>query len=164
MFCPKCGQPDQTPESYCRQCGTYLPDLSKPAKTSTTPEVHFKANIVLTVMTIVTCITLAILLWSMLAFRPDTHPLIYVTAGLMMAMSIWHVQTLWRTLLLRKHFKRTTIKRELKPGAAQSTDKLLDPADLENIVPASVTERTTRHSTADGRRSAEPKHQADRAV
>jgi len=28
MFCPKCGAADQTPDSYCRQCGEWLPDLS----------------------------------------------------------------------------------------------------------------------------------------
>lgn len=28
MFCPRCGVADQTPDSYCRQCGEWLPDLS----------------------------------------------------------------------------------------------------------------------------------------
>ncbi|MFZ1699252.1 MAG: hypothetical protein WBO10_13790 [Pyrinomonadaceae bacterium] len=28
MFCPKCGSAEQTPDSYCRQCGEWLPDLS----------------------------------------------------------------------------------------------------------------------------------------
>lgn len=26
MFCSKCGAADQTPDSYCRQCGEWLPD------------------------------------------------------------------------------------------------------------------------------------------
>jgi hypothetical protein len=27
MFCPKCGSADQKAESYCRQCGEWLPDI-----------------------------------------------------------------------------------------------------------------------------------------
>ncbi len=145
MFCPKCGNPDQTPESYCRQCGIFLPDLSKPVRTETPPETHFRANIVLSSMTIVACTTLSILLWTMLAFRPDTPTLIYVTAGLLFAMAIWHIQTLYRTLQLRKHFKKAKVTRELDTVRAADTGKLLDEADLSDVVPASVTEHTTKH-------------------
>ena len=28
MFCPKCGTPEQTPDAYCKKCGTYLRDNS----------------------------------------------------------------------------------------------------------------------------------------
>lgn len=28
MFCPKCGKGEQTPDSYCRSCGEFLPDFS----------------------------------------------------------------------------------------------------------------------------------------
>ncbi len=145
MFCPKCGNPDQTPESYCRQCGIFLPDLSKPVRTETPPETHFRANIVLSSMTIVACTTLSILLWTMLAFRPDTPTLIYVTAGLLFAMAIWHIQTLYRTLQLRKHFKKTKATRELGAAPDAETGRLLDEADMSNVVPASVTEYTTKH-------------------
>ena len=145
MFCPKCGKPDQSPESYCRGCGTYLPDLTKPVKGPAPPEQHVTANIVLSSMTIFTSFTLAILLWSTLAFRPDTHPLIYVTAGLLGAMGCWHVQTLWRTILLRKHLKNSKPSRENELETNVTKGKLLDQANFENIVPTSVTNRTTKH-------------------
>ena len=32
MFCPKCGRGGQAPDSYCRQCGDWLPDLSSGAR------------------------------------------------------------------------------------------------------------------------------------
>ncbi len=162
MFCPKCGKSDQTPESYCRQCGIFLPDLSKPHKTLAAPETHLRANIVLSSLTIVTTLTLAILLYSILAFKADTHPLIYATAGLLIAMSFWHAQTLWRTLILRKQFKA------LKPGRVgeiegedATTGKLLESADFENMVPASVTDRTTKHLTATEKHSAQSQHQSN---
>lgn len=81
----------------------------------------------------------------MLAFRPDTPTLIYVTAGLLFAMAIWHIQTLYRTLQLKKHFKKTKVKREIDSGREVETGKLLDEADMSNVVPASVTEHTTKH-------------------
>jgi hypothetical protein len=144
MFCPNCGNPDQKPETYCRQCGIFLPDLSKPVKT-VSPEQHVTANTALSAMTIVTAFTLAILLWSMLGFREDTHPLIYVTAGLLIAIGCWHVQTLWRTLLLRKHLKKNLPPREnMLEGAAFTNRELAQPT-FEDVVPANLTERPTKN-------------------
>ncbi len=147
MFCPKCGKSEQSPETYCRQCGIFLPDLSKPLKTGQTPQQHLTANIVLSSMTIVVSFTLAILLWTMLGPIENAHPLILVTAGLLFAMGCWHIQTLWRTLMLRKHLKQSKRQSpEAEVGTATiPTGKLLEEADFENIVPSSVTEKTTRH-------------------
>lgn len=152
MFCPKCGKADQAPESYCRQCGIFLPDLSKPVKPPHSPEQHITANIVLSSMSIVAGLTLAILLWAVLAFRPDTHPLIYVTAGVLFAMAMWHIQTLWRTLQLRKYLKREKPKNNdvlLEPP--KGGERQLTQADSTDVVPASVTERTTRQLAEKGR-------------
>ena len=149
MFCPSCGRSDQIAESYCRQCGTFLPDLTKPVKQPTPPEQHVFANIILSSMTIVACFTLAILLYTILAFKHDTHPLIYATAAVLTAMGAWHIQTLWRALLLRKHFKKMKPPVNDDIAASRSldvnTDKLLDTPDLSDFVHASVTENTTRH-------------------
>jgi len=145
MFCPKCGKSEQTPETYCRQCGIFLPDLSKPVKGPVKPEEHVKVNLVFSVMTVIACFTLAILLYSILAFRDDTHWLIYATAGVLTAMGFWHTQTFWRALLLRKHFKKNLRPAETVLDSTAKTDKLLEKADFSNMVPPSVTDRTTRH-------------------
>jgi hypothetical protein len=149
MFCPKCGTSDQAPETYCRQCGLYLPDLSKPVKPRNNPEEHVKVNTVLTALTIVACFTLSILLYSMLAFRSDTHPLIYVTAALLLAMGVWHIQTFWRTLLLRKYLKKNRqSQQEIFEIGEPVTRRLLDEADFKKVVTANVTDRTTRELSA----------------
>jgi len=155
MFCPRCGKSEQLPETYCRRCGLFLPNLSKPAKRESPPEEHLRANKVLNALTIVVSFTLAILLYSILAFRPNTHPLIYVTAGLLIAMGSWHIQTFIRTLKLTKQWKRRS--RFSEPGGALpgspaavesiSTAKLLDQVDVVNTHPPSVTENTTKHLT-----------------
>lgn len=150
MFCPRCGKADQMPETYCRQCGLYLLDFSKPLKRKSPPEEHLKANTVLSVMTIIASFTLSFLLFLVLGFRSFTHPLIYATAGVLLAMGGWHVQTLIRTLVLKKQWKRRVPLNEFQAAAAESfkstqTAKLLDEPDFTNAIPASVTEHTTRH-------------------
>ncbi len=145
MFCPNCGKGDQTPETYCRQCGIFLPDISRPVKSGQTPQDHVTANIVLNSMTIVACFTLAALLYSILGFQDSTHPLIYVTAGLLIAMGFWHTQTLWRSILLRRHFKMAAPKNpgQLENHASPAFE--LDGAKFKELVPASITDRTTRN-------------------
>jgi hypothetical protein len=152
MFCPRCGKAEQLPESFCRQCGVFLPDLSRPFKREIAPEDHLKANTVLSSLTIVVSFTLSILLFFILGFKPDTHPLIYVTAGLLIGIGGWHIQTLIRTLKLKKQWKRRTALTQAPPETqpafkSASTAKLLEQANLENAVPASVTDHTTRHLT-----------------
>ena len=153
MFCPKCGKADQQPETYCRQCGNYLNDFDKPAKKRTTPEQHLTANTVLSLMTAVTSLTLAILLYSYYLGKPDTPAIIYATAGFLTAMTAWQIQTFWRSLLLRKHFKKQKPEsanqlsgsNELQYVPAMLTKELLNEADLSNIVSNSVTENTTKN-------------------
>ena len=146
MFCPRCGKAEQTAESYCRQCGLLLPDLSKPLKRESPPEEHLKANTVLSLMTICASFTLSFLLFLILGFRDFTHPLIYVTAGILIAIGGWHIQTLIRTLMLKKQWQRRTPLTETQMAFKSTpTAKLLDEADFEDAIPASVTEHTTRH-------------------
>jgi len=175
MFCPKCGNADQAPETYCRQCGVFLPDLSKPIKRQHPPEEHIKVNSVLSLMTVIVSFTLAILLWSLMGFRQDTHPLVYVTASLLTAIGAWHIQTFIRMRMLRKQWKRRNSGTEVETGETSrasrtrnygkqlkrrnrrtdveasndfrsvSTAGLLDESDFENIVPPSITDNTTRH-------------------
>jgi hypothetical protein len=153
MFCPRCGKADQLPETYCRQCGLYLTDFSKPLKRESPPEEHLKANTVLSVMTIVASFTLSFFLFLVLGFRSFTHPLIYVTAGILLAMGGWHIQTLIRNLMLKQQWKRRVPLGEIQAASPEtppavrstSTGKLLDQADFADAIPVSVTEHTTRH-------------------
>ena len=152
MFCPKCGNPDQAPETYCRRCGIFLPDLSKPVRREATPEENLKVNTVLTLMTVIVSFSLAISLYVFLGFRPDTHPLIYVAAGLLIAMGGWHIQTFIRTRQLKRQWSRKYRSAKIEKGEDHeqafeqaSTARLLPDADLNDIIPTSVTENTTKH-------------------
>ncbi len=104
MFCPNCGTGGQSAETYCRKCGTFLPDFEKALAKQTTPRDHFTANTVLSVMTALVSATLAVLLYANFLGKDDTPLLIYVTAGFLTAMFFWQVQVIWRSVLLRREF------------------------------------------------------------
>jgi hypothetical protein len=150
MFCPKCGMADQQPETYCRQCGVFLPDLSKPFKAESPPEENLKVNSVLSLMSVIVSFTLAILLYALLGFRADTHLMIYITAGFLLAIGGWQIQTFIRTRRLREQWTRGSRQTDAVGETAEpqfrspSTAKLLEQPDLSSSIPASVTENTTR--------------------
>lgn len=151
MFCPKCGKADQEENTYCRQCGVFLPEFTKENKRNISPEEHIKYNIVLHVMTIAVSFTLAVLLFSFSLGKEDTPMLIYITAGFLIAMSAWQIQTLWRSFQLKKHFKRrrndaAEHQNQDSPNVFESapTKQLLNEADFADAVPArSIIEHTT---------------------
>ncbi len=149
MFCPRCAKADQLPETYCRQCGLYLPDVSKALTRQSPPEEHLTANTVLSVMTIITSFTLSFLLILTLGFRSFTHPLIYVAAGILLALGGWHIQNLIRNAML-KHWKRrdplseTQVETQITFKSA-ATAELLEESAFTDAIPVSVTEHTTRH-------------------
>ncbi len=145
MFCPKCGKADQSPETFCRQCGIFLPDIEKSAKKRQTPEDHLKANTFLSLFSIIVSFTLAIALYSIFLPRNDTHWVIYLTAGFLIAIGAWQIQSLWRTLLLKKHFNKNRTQSESALETEAMVGKVLDKADLGDIIMPSITERTTRN-------------------
>ena len=108
MFCPRCGKADHIEESYCRQCGVFLPDFDKLAKREISPDELLKANTALSLLTICASFTLSFRLFAILGFMSTTHPLIYATAGLLIVIGGWHIQSFIRTQKLKTQWKRRT--------------------------------------------------------
>lgn len=159
MFCPKCGKADQSPETYCRQCGIFLYDIEKARKIETPPEKHLMINTVLNSMSIIVSMALAFILYSMNLNLPETRFIVYLAVGFLIAMSAWQIQTLWRTVQLKKQIK--THRRQpmdITPDSGITTDKLLEKPDFENMVPASVTDRTTKHLAETKIKSSQTEH------
>ncbi|MEZ5347273.1 MAG: hypothetical protein R2681_17130 [Pyrinomonadaceae bacterium] len=155
MYCPNCGKPDQEIETFCRQCGSFLPDFEKAAKRKTTPEDHLKANTVMSLLTGLVSLTLAVILYSMFLGKEGTPVIIYVVAGFLTAMFGWQTQVFIRTLMLKKQLKKPqNVESEPELFESKPTGELLPEADLENVVPASVVENTTRDLKEHAKRSA----------
>jgi len=149
MFCPKCGAADQSVETFCRNCGNFLPDFDKVAKKETPAEKHIEINSFFSAATAVISLALAIMLYAMFIGREGTPWIIYLVFAFMMTITAWQVQTFIRTRKLKKQFEKLRPRRDDGPAKAtlapKETTNLLDEANFENVVPASVTEKTTRN-------------------
>lgn len=157
MFCPKCGKADQTLNTYCRQCGEFLPDHSVKKRGFTmggdTPEQQIRVNLILNFLSGAVSLILAILLYATFWNQPGTSQVIYLTAAFLLAMCGWQFSTFRVGLKLRKTFaarKNTGEVETIKPFGendlpSAKTAPLLNEADMTNVVSASVTENTTKH-------------------
>jgi len=153
MFCPQCGSGDQEPETFCRQCGRFLPDFEKLKSKEIPPEEHLKANNVLILMSAIVSATLAILLHAFFTAREDTPILIRITAGLLTAMFFWQAQTFWRNMQLKNQLPKSRKKHKEEPEALDTNPLvdsvkakgLLNESDVSDAVPQSAIENTTKH-------------------
>jgi len=156
MFCPNCGKADQKENTYCRQCGKFLPDFDKIKRREIPPEVHLKANTVLNIMTAIGSLTLAILLYVFFLGKENTPVIIFVTAGFLTAMFAWQVQVFWRNLKLKKQIippSRAENEEKQEEIKSAQTNDLLNEADFSDIIPAIVTEYTTKNLKEKANRS-----------
>ena len=150
MFCPNCGKADQKVDSYCRQCGEFLPDLSAKKRLAlggNTPEEHINVNLALNIATAVVSFVLAAALYVTYFRKPDARALIYVVAAFLLAIGAWQITMFSVNLKLKKHFKKrkdTGPQPEETKFQSADTKELLPEADFKNVVPESVVEQTTR--------------------
>lgn len=152
MYCPKCGKAEQKEKTFCRNCGEFLPDLSRTKGSASfggdTPEDQIKVNLVLNLLSALVSLFFAVALYVTFHDR-DTPTIVYLAAAFLLAMSAWQFSTFYIGLKLKKHFSRepevsvpdNPTQASIK---AEQSKKSLNEADFESIVPASVTENTTK--------------------
>lgn len=139
-------------ESYCRQCGEWLPDLSKRGIKSfggDSPEESLHISLFLSAMTAAVALLLAVWLYAAYLGKPGTPAIIYVTAAFLLAMAGWQASNFYVGIKLRRNLVRrrkgdfagqaNELKEARRFGAA------LPEADISQFVhqPTSVTENTT---------------------
>ena len=155
MFCPNCGNADQKENTYCRQCGGFLPELNQRKKTLSfggdTPQEQIRTNLILNFMSGVVSVVSSLLLYVMFWTRGSEFQFVFLIAAFLLAMGGWQFSTFIVNLKLRKTFARKnaaldeaeTTFAPNEVGAA-ATGPLLPEADPSSQVPASVIEQTTR--------------------
>lgn len=166
MFCPSCGKADQNENTYCRQCGEFLPDFEgggkrRPRKT---PADLFRLSLTFNLLSAVAGISMAIALIVTHAGNEGTHPVIYAATSLLTVISIWQIVSFFNNLKLRKRFVRRDEEVEesgISELKARKTKELLPEADLRQVIPASVTESTTRTLDDKIKISSQPKQESD---
>jgi len=155
MFCPNCGTAEQKENSYCRNCGEFLPVLNKktlPAFGGNTPEEQIRTNLFLNLLSATVSLILAVSLYWTFGWKSDVLPIIFIVAAFLLAMCGWQFSTFIIGLKLRKNFnqRKGETEKDAFPEATKNissanTRELLNEADLTDVVPASVTENTTKH-------------------
>ena len=151
MFCPKCGKGEQTPDSYCRNCGDFLVGAAGSMSLMTrilgisNPENQVKFTLTID---LVTAIVSGLLLFFVMGYfdgasrktgapTPGIMYLVYFFLGF---VSVWQLLSFTVGTTYRK--KLTAAK---KAALSQAAPQSLPPADMKNVVANSVTEQTTRN-------------------
>lgn len=155
MFCPKCGKSEQQSETYCRQCGEFLTDLNKNnnlAFGGNTPEKQIKTNLFLNLLSAIVSICSALTLYLTVWLGVENSAVLLIIAGFLLAMSGWQFSTFAVVLKLKKNFAKRkesqfsesepAVQIHFKPA---ETKQLLKEADINDIVPPSVVENTTKN-------------------
>jgi hypothetical protein len=150
MFCPNCGNADQTENSYCRKCGEFLPNLKKPLKNSfggETPQENVRAISSLSLIASVASLLVAV--W-MYATNHSVPFVLHLAAAVLLCNAFWNLSNFYivRKLAARLNLKRSESIEQpqiLPENKSDSSQILLPKADTnEFITPDSVTENTTR--------------------
>jgi hypothetical protein len=149
MYCPNCGKSDQKENTYCRQCGEFLPDFEAKQKLPKTPAEQFQLSLVFNCLSALAAFSMAIVLYIFHFGNPDTHFTIYMAASLFTVIGAWQTVSFFNNLKLKRRFVRKEKETgedlfEEKIIKYTETKELLPEADFENIIPTSVTESTTR--------------------
>jgi hypothetical protein len=147
MFCPNCGAAEQKQNTYCRRCGSHLPDLSEAnGKQPKTPEERFRLTLVFNLLSAFAGISMAVALLIVHWGNDATHPVIYAAISLFTVISFWQIFSFFNNLNLKKRFVRKTTDESAAESVSENpaTNELLPEADLRDFVPASVVENTTK--------------------
>ena len=154
MFCPKCGTADQSANAYCRNCGEFLPDLSKKNNTAfggNTPEEQIRVTQTLNSLSAIVSFAMAILLYWSHWGKPDVSSTVYMAAAFLLTIGFWQISNFIVGLKLKKHFNKRKEGIEIENKDAEKrfqpaqTSELLPEADFSNVVSTSITDNTTRH-------------------
>lgn len=162
MFCPSCGKSEQSPDSYCRNCGEFLTDVSGKSYLlnkilgGTTPDTQVNVNLTINV---VTTLVSSLLLGFLNGFYDAQYnrtgeaapPIIYLVYIFLGLVSLWQILSFLINMRLKRKLggrKKGGISVDSNVNenalSSRSTQKSLPQADLDNIVPASVIEETTK--------------------
>jgi hypothetical protein len=148
MYCPRCGKPEQVAETYCRNCGVFLFDASKPAETTEWWGDNIDIPTFVNALRAAVCFVFAILLYAVAGSQPDASRLIPITAVILFAMGVVQSDALRKTIRLRKRRK----SHNLAEHNDAITGKLLEPPNFADLAPDSVITPTTRQLTREPRR------------
>ena len=153
MFCPNCGNGEQTPDSYCRSCGEFLAGAANSISLMTrilgisNPEKQVKFTLTID---LVTAIVSGFLLFFLMGYFDGAYaktgvsapPIVYLVYVFLGFVTVWQLMSFTVGTAYRK--KLTASKKSAISQDQPDSQGSLPPADVKNVVANSVTEQTTR--------------------
>lgn len=147
MFCLHCGASDQQALTYCRSCGTLLPDSKNSRKRAIPPEEYIRKSNFVSVATL--ALSILTFLYLLFVFRLKDAPMAVVfTQVILLLFASWQVLAIVRNKKLSKAIDKQLNEKGLENSALESqgegASRHLPGANIRDIVPASIVEGTTR--------------------
>ena len=162
MYCPKCGNAKQEPESYCRNCGEFLMDnsnlsfLMNKMLGGSRPTTQINVNLAINLITIFTSFLLIGFLnghYDALKERTgeEAPSVIYLVYLFLIVISIWQMLSLIVGVRLKSKLngKKTASELESSEGlqdslSSKQTQELISSSESHQTVPLSVTDESTK--------------------
>lgn len=162
MYCPKCGNAKQEPESYCRNCGDFLMDysglsyLTNKMLGGSRPTTQINVNLAINLITILTSfLLLGFLNGHYDALKERTGegapPVIYLVYLFLIFISLWQLLSLIVGARLRRKLNRKkavsqleNLKRLQNNLTSKNTQELLQLEESHQTVPLSATDESTK--------------------
>jgi hypothetical protein len=175
MFCPKCGNADQTENSYCRNCGEFLMDSSNKFNLIynflgiSAPEKQITVNLIINFFGLVLSVVLLGFLMGYFDAGENKNPpvptpsIIYFVYAFLALISAWQLLGTVFAAILRSKFSSAKTKTEtgenytVHKDALTSTQKQesLPAANSDDFIISVVTENTTKNLTEKVNRSSQ---------
>ena len=162
MFCPNCGQSDQKAETYCRQCGEFLPNVSGVNSfiPFQKPEEQFNITLVLNFLSSFAGFVMAILLYIFNGRGENVHWSVFAAASILFCISVWQGVSFYNNWNLKKRYNQKNIDSidldaEMTKDLQDKNKEALPEPDFEDIVPPSIVEKTTKDLKEKVKRSTE---------
>lgn len=175
MYCPKCGNADQTENSYCRSCGEFLMDSSNKFNLIynflgiSTPEKQITVNLIINFFGLFLSVVLLGFLMGYFDAGENKNPpvptpnIIYFVYAFLVIISAWQLLGIIFAAILRSKFSSGKANAETGKNynvyenelISSQNQQSLPMAKFDNFIIPTITENTTKNLTEKVNRSSQ---------
>jgi hypothetical protein len=156
MFCPNCGKPDQEENTYCRQCGEFLVGTKRLGAFNfggVTPRQNINA---ISLLSLIAALISLFAAWWMYMTRFEFPLALFFGAAILLCNAFWHAANIYTSRKLASRILQNPKGEKGRTAMPPAeTRELLEPADMSSVIPATVTENTTRQLVTPKKREKE---------
>jgi hypothetical protein len=148
MYCSSCGADNQSPNSYCKRCGEWLPDIKKRgglAFGGETPQQNIFTGLFMSALSALAALFSAIALYATYLGSSGAKWSVYVAAAFCLCIAGWQTSSFIVNLKLRQRLRKGRDGSVPVPELTNQQKPALNAGAPDAFVGTpSVTESTTR--------------------